>query len=130
MSEKPKEETKTEDKVDLTQAFISTMQEYGQQLVEKTKKEILAELDKMVEEVKKEAVTAVRRGLGVDADPVIHLSEIEGIVRKIALENAEPEKRSETVSKDKPTEEPAKEGFKLKTAQEIWDENNKNRGVP
>jgi len=71
-----------------------------QQLDERDKRldtkilETIAERDVQVEQ-------AVRKGLGADMDPAIHMSDLHGYVRKFLLEKADTDKRT-----------PAKEGEK------------------
>jgi len=113
----------------LTEQISELMKEYGKTLSEQIKSDIKKEMDKVVEDTKKEAVEAIRRGIGLDKDPVIHLSEVEGMVRKIVLENTESGKRTETVTKDKPAEGPAAEKPPVKPATEIFDELMKKKGT-
>jgi hypothetical protein len=90
----------------LTEQILAVMKEYGKAISEQVKHEIMVEMDKVVKETRVEAVNAIKKGLGLEKDPVIHLSEIEGIVRKVVLDNTDPGKRTETETPDKPTEGP------------------------
>lgn len=129
---KPKTEGETKGKTtipNLTEQISELMKEYGKTLSEQIKHDIKKEMDQVIADTKKEAVEAIRRGIGLDKDPVIHLSEVEGLVRKIVLDNAEPGKRTETVTKEKPTEGPATEKPLIKTAAEIHEELMKKKGT-
>jgi len=89
--------------------------------------------ERMVEAIKKvedQAVLALQKGLGIEKDPVIHLSELPEMVRKVILDTQDHGKRTETLTKDKPTEGPASaEKPPIKTAQEMFEELQKKRGA-
>jgi hypothetical protein len=67
-------------------------------------KRIETRMAAIVKDKEDEAVKALRKGLGLEQDPVVHLSEIEGMVRKIVLDEEPHGKRTETQTPDKPTE--------------------------
>jgi len=121
--------TKSEIIPNLTEQIAAVMKEYGKTLAEQIKTDIREEMDKVVAETKNEAVEAIRKGLGLAKDPVIHLSEIEGIVRKIVLEKAEPGKRTETATPDKPTEGEDITKTKLKSAEDLFKEQLAKKGT-
>lgn len=66
--------------------------------------EVNKRINDAIEKVQDQAVEALRKGMGVSKDPVIHLSELPGLVRKMQLEQQPHGKKTETVTKDKPTE--------------------------
>ena len=82
--------------------------------------EVEKRMDNAVKKVQEQAITGLRKGLGINEDPVVHLSEIEGLVRKITLEAKDHGKRTETLTKDKPDEGKEGEPRKLPSADDIF----------
>jgi hypothetical protein len=89
---------------DLQKAIVEAVKEYGKTLAEDVKKEVLEDVMKTVENIKKEAANAVRKGLGIEQDPVVHLSDIQKEIRKALLEAAPPNKKTLTETPEKPAE--------------------------
>ena len=60
-------------------------------------------MDQKIEELLKgkevEMEQALRKGFGLDTDPVIHQSDLVAAIRKAALENADPTKRTPAPTK-------------------------------
>lgn len=129
-------ETETKETVEQTvkkeetaiEGFVKIMREFGAKIAEDTRKDLITEIQKVREEAIDDAKTAIREGLGLTKEKISWTTgEIEGLVRKILLEETGDQKRSETIIKDKPieTDEPPK----IKRAAEMFEELNKNRGV-
>jgi hypothetical protein len=78
--------------------FIQTLaainKEYQEQTLAKMKEENERFHNQAMEGLKKETMDTYRRGLGIDPDPVMHKSEMVGMIRKMALEAAETGKRT------------------------------------
>ena len=91
--------------------------------------EVEKRMDEAVKKVQDQAVTGLRKGLGVSEDPVVHLSEIEGLVRKVTLEASGHGKRTETLTKEKPTEGAIGEPKKLPAADDIFKEKLEKKGT-
>lgn len=72
--------------MNLTEKVIKVMDDYGDMLTNQIEVKLLARMDEVVKEVQDELVSAIRKGVGLDDDPVIHLSEVQGLVRKMLLE--------------------------------------------
>jgi len=107
--------------------ILGVMKEYGDKLAVDIKKDIEEKMKQVVEETRDEMVQGIRKGLGLEHDPTVRLSEVEGIVRKMVLEGSEHGKRSETLTKDKPTaDEDAKKV--VKPAEETFEALMKNKG--
>jgi len=112
----------------LRNQILGVMKEYGEKLADEVKLDIRTEMDKVVKNTKAELVSDIRKGLGLTKDPVIHLSEVEGLVRKIVLNDSEHGKRSETKTGDKPTEG-TDDLKKIKSTDEMWKEMTKDRVI-
>jgi len=99
-TEKPKEEVQktiaAPAELPLNQKMMEVMKEYVNTMMQQFK----ADIEKrMVEEktaIENELITSVRTGLGIQKDPVVHLSEVEGMVRKIVLTNTPEAKKTLT----------------------------------
>jgi Rod binding domain-containing protein len=88
----------------LTDRIVKMMESYGETMV----KEMEANFEVMIKEKAKEQeealVKGIIRGLGIDQNPVVHLSDLEPTIRKILLESSDAGKRTQT-SGDKPGED-------------------------
>lgn len=66
-----------------------------------------ADLQKQISQIVKEqqdlAVEALKAGLGIQKDTMIHMSELPGMVRKIMLDSGQVEKRTDNPITDVPT---------------------------
>lgn len=93
-------------------------------------KKLEERLSVITKEKEDEAVTALRKGLGLTKDPVIHLSEMEGMVRKILLDKEPHGKRTLTETGDKPTEgaELNKTKAIVPSAKDIYKDLMENKG--
>lgn len=93
-------------------------------------KKLETRLAAVVKEKEDEAVVSLRKGLGLNEDPAIHLSEIEGLVRKILLDKEPHGKRTLTEIGDKPTEgaELNKTKAIVSSAKDIYADLMKNKG--
>ena len=109
--------------------IIGVMKEYGKTLAEQIKTDIHTQMDKVIKETKDEMVSGIRKGLGLEKDPVLHLSEIEGVVRKIVLDDKPHGKRTETLTKDKPTEGATDEPKTLPSAEDMFKEKLEKKSV-
>jgi hypothetical protein len=90
-------------------------------------KQVETKMDEAITKVQDDAVQGLRKGLGINDDPVIHLSEMEGMVRKILLEEKPHGKRTETITKDKPTEGSTDEPRQLPSADDLYKRLSKQR---
>ena len=114
-----KPEPPAEAEKNLQTQIIGVMKEYGKTLADQIKTDIRTEMDKVIKETKDEMVKGIRKGLGLEKDPVLHLSEIESVVRKIVLDNKPHGKRTDTLTKEKPTDGTPEEAKKLPSAEDI-----------
>ena len=92
-------------------------------------KDVETRMDEAVKKVQDQAVLGLRKGLGISEDPVVHLSEMEGLVRKVVLEASEHGKRTETLTKDKPDEGKEGEPKKLPSADDLYKQLREKRGM-
>ena len=90
-------------------------------------KQVEKKMDEAVAKVQDQAVAGLRKGLGIEKDPVIHLSELPEMIRKTMLEIQPDGKRTETIIKDKPTEG-AESERKLKSTDKAFEELMKKKG--
>jgi len=88
----------------INEKLIGVMKEYMDEVMKQFKVDIEKRLADEKLAIENELVTSVRTGLGIQKDPVIHLSEVEGVVRKIVLNNAPDVKKTLTETTDKPLE--------------------------
>ena len=117
------------EKGDLQAQIIGVMKDYGKTLATEIKRDIAAEMDKVIKETKDEMVTGIRKGLGLMEDPVVHLSEVEHLVRKITLDEQPHGKRTETLTTDKPAEGSTDEPKTLPSADDLYKRLTKDRGA-
>jgi len=89
---------------DESDRIVKAVKEYSKiqndQLMDRVKKSI----DSMNRQRETELLRQVKEGLGIPENRPVQMSEVTEVVRKLLLEANEPEKRSETITKDKPTE--------------------------
>lgn len=95
---------------------------------------MMGNVEKRFKEIQKDledqAVDGIRKGLGIDKDPVVHISDIEKYVRKILLEGTDPGKRTETATDDKPAGDLTKSKTgKLETAEKVFQDLLKKKGA-
>lgn len=72
--------------LNLTDKITKMMDEYGEMLVKQMEARLATRIDEVVAATQDELVGAIRKGVGLEEDPVIHLSEVTSVVRKILLE--------------------------------------------
>jgi len=108
--------------------LIAVMKEYTDHAIEEAKANTAKRIEAVKNETENELIDSIRKGLGLNKDPVVHLSEVEGLVRKIVLGEKPHGKRTETDIGEKPTEGP-EETQKIKSAKTIFKELRKNRSV-
>lgn len=124
--------SETESATEEQKGFIGKLTAVFEEAMEKKLDTFMKRIDDRMNQIAKqkedEAVEALRKGLGISKDPVVHLSEIEGMVRKIMLEEKPHGKRTETLTKEKPTEgtEPEK---KIDSAADIHKRLTEKRGM-
>ena len=119
------EESKSEK---LVKALVSIMNEAVLKDTDVTKMKqsvSLSDLEKQAELSPKE-MEDLRKILGVGEKQGISMNELEGVIRKVALEASPPGKRTETVTPEKPTEGPSEKPI-VKPAQEIFDKLQKKK---
>ena len=112
---------------DESDRIVKAVKEYSKiqndQLMDRVKKSI----DTMNQQREDELLRQVKEGLGIPENRPVQMSEVTEVVRKLLLEANEPGKRSETITKDKPTEEDT--GLpKLPSADSMFDDIMKARG--
>ena len=69
----------------LTERMIATVNDYGAQLVDGMQKEFRANIDKQLALQNQAMVDGIRKGLGLDDNPAIHLKDMDAIVRDLVL---------------------------------------------
>lgn len=113
--------------LNLTEKITKMMDEYGTMLIKQMEVRLATRIDEIVAATQDELVGAIRKGVGLEEDPVVHLSEVTSVVRKMLLEKDEGKKTGDGEG-DGPggpeTEEPRK--FDL---EKRFDELSKGRGV-
>ena len=110
--------------------LIAVMKEYTDASIAKAKMNTEKRLAEVQEETEKELIESIRKGLGLQKDPVVHLSEVEGMVRKILLDKEPHGKRTITETGEKPTEgtELTKSKAIVKPASDIYKSLMENKG--
>jgi hypothetical protein len=108
--------------------LIAVMKEYTDDAIAKAKVNTIKRIEQVKKETENELIDSIRKGLGLNKDPVVHLSEVEGMVRKIMLGEKPHGKRSETSTPEKPSDG-AEDIKKIKSAEEMWKDLTKNRTV-
>ena len=78
--------------LNLTDKVVKVMDEYGKMLMAQMKASLVKQMDEVVKATQDELVAAIRKGVGLEEDPVIHLSEVNALVRKMLLEKDEGKK--------------------------------------
>lgn len=103
-------ETKTETstikpaELPINEKMVQVMKEYVAEIMTQFKADIEKRLVEEKKSIEDELVNSVRTGLGIQKDPVVHLSEVEGMVRKIVLDNKGEAKKSITETPEKPAQ--------------------------
>ena len=100
---KPAQEGSTEEKA-LGEKLIAVMKEYTDDAIKTAKVNTLKRIAEVKKETEEELIQSIRKGLGLEQDPVVHLSEVEGLVRKILLDKEPHGKRTVTDTPAKPSE--------------------------
>jgi len=111
----------------INEKLIAVMKEYMDETMKQFKVDIEKRLTEEKLNIENELVSSVRTGLGIQKDPVIHLSEVESVVRKIVLNNTGEAKKTLTETPDKPSD-----GDVSKTKPDLekqFSDLMKNRGV-
>lgn len=116
----------------LTDQIVAATQSYGEMLV----KELQAKFDKQLEETLAEQqqaiVDGVRKGLGIDDNPAIHLKDLDGIVRDLVMKHSDPGKKGKAGDEGTP-EQPGNTGddepYTFDFSKRL-EEDLKNRGAP
>jgi len=108
----------------LGEKLIAVMKEYTDEAISKAKVNTLKRIEEVKKQTEDELIESVRKGLGLSHDPVVHLSEVEGLVRKILLDKTPHAKRTETETPDKPT---GGEAPKIPKADDIYKKLTKDR---
>jgi len=83
-------------------------------------------IEQLIDLVMQPRLSVIAKNAGLNDDKIIYLSEIEGILRKMALEGTPHGKRSLTETSEKPTEGLEK-SRSLKPAQKIFEELQKKK---
>lgn len=114
----------------LRDQILSVMKEYGDTIATQVKKEIETKMQEVVKQTRDEMVKSIRKGLGLEKDPVVHLSDVEKVVREIVLDKSPHGKRTETATPEKPSEGTADLAKSIvKPADDIFKDLQKNRGT-
>jgi hypothetical protein len=77
----------------LTERIVETMNDYGENLVLGLQSEFQATLKEQMATQQDAMVEGIRKGLGLESDPTIHLKELDVIVRDLVLKYAGPAKK-------------------------------------
>ncbi len=72
--------------LNLTDKISKVMDDYGSMLITQMEVRLQKRIDEVIAATQDELVGAIRKGVGLDEDPVIHLSEVTSVVRKILLD--------------------------------------------
>jgi len=72
--------------LNLTEKITKTMDDYGEMLIKQMEVRLQKRIEEVVASTQDELVGAIRKGVGLEDDPVIHLSEVTSVVRKILLD--------------------------------------------
>ncbi len=72
--------------LNLTEKITRVMDDYGTMLINQTEAKLQKKIDEVVAATQDELVSAIRKGVGLTDDPVIHLSEVQEVVRKMFLD--------------------------------------------
>ena len=88
----------------LNEKMIQILKEYVETLIVQLKSDVEKRLIQERKAIEDELTTSVRAGLGITKDPAVHLSEVEGMVRKILLDVSPSGKKTITETTDKPAE--------------------------
>jgi hypothetical protein len=85
----------------LEQRIMGVMQDVVNTKIKALEQKLDDQIKDLVKAKEAEMETALRKGFGLEHDPVIHQSELYAAIRKAALEQSEPEKRTPAPAKDK-----------------------------
>jgi len=97
--------------LNLTEKVTKMMDEYGNMLIKQLEVRLTARVDELVKSTQDELVASIRKGVGLDKDPVVHLSEVTEVVRKMLLEKDGGDGKQTTDDKGKgPDGKPADDG--------------------
>jgi len=88
----------------LNEKMVAVIKEYVDAAIAQVKLDVQKRMLEIKKEAEDELVTSVKTGLGLQKDNVVHMSEIEGMVRKILLDAVPPNKKTLTETPDKPAE--------------------------
>lgn len=114
--------------MNLTEKVVQVMDDYGKMLMTQMKATLEKQMAEVVKSTQDELVTAIRKGVGLDDDPVIHLSEVNSLVRKMLLEKEGGDGKKTGEGKDKGpggnADDPAAPVIDVG---KMWDEANKGR---
>ena len=72
--------------MNLTDKVSKVMDDYGKMLIKQMEARLQAKIDDVIKSTQDELVASIRKGVGLDDDPVVHLSEGSAVVRKMILE--------------------------------------------
>lgn len=78
----------------LTERILNVMEDALNKKLEAFEKKIDEKIDTILKSKEVEVEQALRKGFGLEQDPVVHMSDLVSYGRKIALEKAEPDKRT------------------------------------
>lgn len=95
--------------MNLTEKVVAVMDDYGKMLMAQMKATLQKQMDEVVKSTQDELVAAIRKGVGLDEDPVVHLSEVTAVVRKMLLD-ADSGKQTADDPGTGPGGEPAPDG--------------------
>jgi len=126
------EERKPKEPAEEEKGFIGKISAVIDEVVEakfaRYNKQLEERMQKMIKQKEDEAVEGFRKSMGLEKDPTITLSEAKELVRKIMLEESPHGKKSETLTKDKPTDGKDEER-KLPKAEDLYKKMMEDRGV-
>ncbi len=88
--------------MNLTDKVSKVMDDYGKMLITQMEARLQKKIDDVIKSTQDELVASIRKGVGLDDDPVIHLSEVSEVVRKMILKQSGDGKKTNEIEKGGP----------------------------
>ncbi len=88
--------------MNLTDKVSKVMDDYGTMLIQQMEVRLQKRVDEVIKSTQDELVASIRKGVGLDDDPVIHLSEVSEVVRKMILKQSGDGKKTIEIEKGGP----------------------------
>lgn len=94
MSEKEAKPVDKASEQTLMERIMKVMEDVMTAKLDALEKSLDAKIDAIVKSKEAEVELALRKGFGLEQDPVVHMSDLIGAIRKATLEQAETQKRT------------------------------------